>query len=80
MAIMRFGGKVSDMFCLSVVDDDGKEVIDYEGYVPSGLRIGGGDYLEMFINLDTGQILGWCGEDVASVKAACGIDVDQDEE
>jgi len=45
------GGKVSDCFNFSTND------IDYDGYVPSNLGIGGGDYIEINYCLDCGQIL-----------------------
>ena len=30
-----------------------------DGYVPSGFGIGGGDYIELEIDFETGQILNW---------------------
>lgn len=30
-----------------------------DGYVPDGLGIGGGDDVELEIDIDTGQIIGW---------------------
>ena len=51
--IIRFGGKVSDMFWLRAGD------IEYEGYVPSDIGIGGGDYIEISVDAETGQILNW---------------------
>jgi hypothetical protein len=51
--IISFGGKVSDMFWAKL---SGKEI---DGYVPSDCGIGGGDYLEMTVDLSTGKIQNW---------------------
>lgn len=48
--LLTINGKVSDMF--SAYD----EVIDYDGYVPKGLGIGGGDYISFQYCLNCGQI------------------------
>lgn len=50
--IMQVSGKVSDMCSLSFND------IGYDGYVPEGLNLGGGDYLEFEFCLDCGTIMG----------------------
>lgn len=52
--------KVRDMFCAGLVNAEGKEIKDYEGYVPDfmpGEHFG--DYLDLEINLESGQILNW---------------------
>jgi hypothetical protein len=51
--IIRISGKVSDMFSLSGED------IRYNGYVISDIGIGGGDYLQMSIDTETGHIIDW---------------------
>ena len=53
--ILHISGKVSDMFGMTT--DDGS--IDYDGYVPHGIEIGGGDYINISIDMDTGKIVGW---------------------
>lgn len=53
--IVRVGGKVSDMFWAHQRDIG----IEYDGYVPRGLGIGGGDYIEFKYCLDCGQIQDW---------------------
>jgi hypothetical protein len=50
--IMDVCGKVSDMFGAGT---QGKQ---YSGYVPAGLNIGEGDYLEFGYCLDCGRIQG----------------------
>lgn len=52
--------KVRDNFCCVLKDQDGNKVIDYDGYVP-GFMPGEhyGDYIELNIDLETGQILNW---------------------
>jgi hypothetical protein len=52
--------KVCDQFTASLRDQDGQELKDYEGYVPSffpGDHYG--DYLILDIDIDTGQITNW---------------------
>ena len=51
MRVLKISGKCSDCFSMLM---DGKE---YDGYVPGFL--GGGDYIELDIDLDTGKILNW---------------------
>ena len=53
MAILRISGKCDDRFSAHVGDNS------YEGYVLSGIGIGGGDYIDMEIDLETGMIVGW---------------------
>lgn len=47
--IMTVVGKCSDMYCGDYPDN---------GYVPSGLGIGGGDYIDFKLCLSCGQIQG----------------------
>ena len=55
---LMISAKCSDC-CDSILIDDGKEVANKIGYVPCLLPGGGGDYIEMEIDLTTGQILNW---------------------
>jgi len=47
-------GKTSDLCCFYVSSND----IELNDYVPSGVGIGGGDYIEFTYCLDCGQIQG----------------------
>ena len=60
MGKLTIQAKCSDLFSATYVDDDGLTV-EHDGYVPQGLGIGGfgGDYVEMTVDTDTGQIEGW---------------------
>jgi hypothetical protein len=49
-------GKCSDLSSVQVRDDEGKIVSEKDGYVPYGLGVGGGDYIELKIDLETGKI------------------------
>lgn len=51
--------KTSD--CCQFVLQLDEQKVEYEqnGYVPKDLGIGGGDYIELDIDLETGQILNW---------------------
>ena len=42
--------------CFSMILPNGKEIY---GYVPRGIGIGGGDDVELDIDIETGQIIGW---------------------
>lgn len=57
---LRLHLKPRDEFYASIEDENGKELIDYEGYVPDfmpGEHFG--DYLFLDIDLETGQIKNW---------------------
>jgi hypothetical protein len=53
MTTVKISGKVNDRFWAKL---GSKEI---SGYVPSEIGIGGGDYLELEVELATGKILGW---------------------
>jgi len=50
-----------DMFEMSVLDAKWEEITNYEGYVPSFMSNEGGDAdcLQMEIDIETGEIVGW---------------------
>jgi hypothetical protein len=50
--ILRFSGKVSDLFNWDLPDREG------DGYVPKGIGLGGGDYVKGDLCLDCGQLQG----------------------
>lgn len=52
--------KVSDSFSGGIYDQDGQELLDIDhDYVPPFFPEGGGDYLILDIDLDTGFIKNW---------------------
>jgi hypothetical protein len=56
---LTMSAKCSDMFSASLTDDKGT-YLEYDGYVPNffpGTHYG--DYVELVIDTDTGQILNW---------------------
>lgn len=53
MSIVYLQGKVSDMCSIEF------EGTEHFGYVPRIEAIGGGDYINMKIDNDTGKIIGW---------------------
>lgn len=58
MPIIRYQGKVSDMFGMDArLNKD--EYIEHEGYVPSGSGVGRGDYVDFEVDSETGQIQNW---------------------
>lgn len=60
MGILKISAKCSDMCCTEFTDANGK-VTETDGYVPEGIGIGdeNGDYVELSIDMVTGQILNW---------------------
>jgi len=67
--VLNIYTKVCDNFCCSIKDQDGEIIKDYEGYVPSFMPdTGGGDYISLKIDMDTGTILNW--------KQVCATDVE----
>ena len=60
MGILTISAKSSDLNSIQFKDKNGKvtKSNDY-AYVPEGLGIGGGDYVELDIDTETGQILNW---------------------
>jgi hypothetical protein len=54
MSVLVITAKCSDLFCMRVGDGDWRE-----GYVPHGLGIGGGDYINLTIDMTTGRIANW---------------------
>ncbi len=50
--VIDAGGKCSDMFYCSIGE------IEHDGYVPTDLGVGGGDYFEVDFCLDCGQFQG----------------------
>ena len=53
--IVEISAKTSDRFSMSCIAEG---LGDYDGYVPDGIGIGGGDYVEFSYCLDCGQIQG----------------------
>ncbi len=49
--------KCSDCFGAYLYDAEGKEMGAYDGYVLGGLGIGGGDYIELELDVETGQLV-----------------------
>lgn len=51
--------KVSDMCSIQVMDENGTVVRTHDGYVPDWFPDGGGDYISLEIDVETGTILNW---------------------
>ena len=60
MGILSISAKSSDLNSIHFKAKNGKvtKSNDY-AYVPKGISIGGGDYVELSIDTETGQIIGW---------------------
>lgn len=58
MGKVYVGGKTSDMAHVTL-EIDGEEV-EHDGYMPTGIpALGGGDYIEIVIDNETGVVEGW---------------------
>lgn len=58
MKILRINGHCVDSFDATLLSENGRAV-NYDGYVPGGIGIGGGDDICMDIDIETGKILNW---------------------
>jgi hypothetical protein len=60
MGILRINAKCSDLCGSSYEDKNGNVTESKEyAYVPYNIGIGGGDYVELDIDTETGKILNW---------------------
>ena len=75
---ISLSAKCSDLFNATIML--GADGYDIEGYVPEGLGIGGGDYIELTIDLKTGKILNWVPPTDESIQNAIGEDGEDDVE
>ena len=56
---LKLSAKCSDCCATTLVDDNGKILKETDGYVPAIMPYGGGDYVDIEIDLATGKILNW---------------------
>lgn len=61
---MHFHAKIRDEGSYTFYDTDGDKVKEYEGYVPGFVPGEDGDYINLTIDLETGQILNWDADKV----------------
>jgi len=72
--VLSICAKTSDMFS-SVYREDGVVKGNYHGYVPNFFpNEHWGDYIELDIDVDTGQILNWNKPTVKDIKLLCPKD------
>lgn len=72
--VLSICAKTSDMFS-SVYREDGVVKGNYDGYVPNFFpNEHWGDYIELDIDVDTGQILNWNKPTVKDIKLLCPKD------
>jgi hypothetical protein len=68
--VMRMNAKCSDLFTAQFDDAAGNTIGEYDGYVPDfmpGEHYG--DYVELDIDLQTGQILNWKAPNASQIRA-----------
>lgn len=66
-SILRIAAKCSDTCCTQLLDGEGRIIREKNGYVPYIQGLGGGDYVELRIDIQTGQLVGWSCEDPAGM-------------
>ena len=61
MGKLSISAKCSDLFSCTFFDENNKVLAESGeySYVPENIGIGGGDYVELVIDTETGQILDW---------------------
>jgi hypothetical protein len=70
MGILRISAKCSDLCTTEYTDKDGNKS-ESDGYVPKNIGIDSyGDYVDLDIDMETGQILNWKPVTDAQVKLA----------
>ncbi len=77
--VISICAKCSDLFSAIIKDKDGKELFDYDGYVPDffpGKHYG--DYVELDIELATGKILNWKIPKEKDIKELKGDEEDKE--
>ena len=55
--IIKFSAKCSDLCSYTLLNDNREEIFRKEGHVPD--MLGGGDYVQVAIDLSTGRLLGF---------------------
>jgi hypothetical protein len=70
-------GKCSDLGYTAIYKDD-DIVFEKDGYIPRSLGIGGGDYIELEIDVETGMVVNWGSERVKATIAKLIEDNDED--
>ncbi len=65
--ILTLNAKCSDM-CVSTLEVDGVNLGEHVGYAPRLNHKIGGDYIEIQVDLETGQIVDWVKPDEEAMK------------
>jgi hypothetical protein len=59
MRTLKITAKCTDRCWVEFQDTESEIGKERSGYVPRNIGIGGGDNVELTINIDTGKIIGW---------------------
>jgi len=59
MRTLTIKAKCVDRCHIDFVDTEKQITNESDGYVPRNIGIGGGDYIKLIIDVETGQILNW---------------------
>ena len=67
--IISISAKCSDLFSATLHDEKGEQIGEYNGYVPEFFPEDHcGDYVELDIDIETGQIKNWKNPSKAALK------------
>lgn len=59
MRTLRIKAKCTDRCTVAFEDTEEDITKEKFGYVPRNIGIGGGDYIDILIDIDSGQVIGW---------------------
>jgi len=59
MRTLLIQAKCSDCCVIELIDTEANITKENHGYVPRNLGIGGGDYVKLEVDIDSGKIIGW---------------------
>lgn len=68
--LVKINAKCSDLFSCIIESSKGKELLNYDGYVPDFMpNQHYGDYVELTIDAKTGKIVDWPKDATELIKA-----------
>ena len=70
--IFKMSAKVNDLFYAKLLSIAMTKLAEYDGYVPDFFPDGGGDYISLDIDINTGKILNWKSPSKAALNRTFG--------
>lgn len=72
MIVLQIMAKCNDC-CDATIFRNGEPIYNTDGYVPSLMPGGGGDYIKLSIDIETGKILNWVVPTKSQLEEFTGI-------